>query len=763
MLNSAFPLSVSLHNQFQQEQLAVLYIVSKDDPKAATQQVTLKISQQDTKSYQFKALKTVAADSFHFAITFRRGTLHEITVSKMQSILQTALKSALPQVDCLVSSAVTLTDGGIAWYIGFAQDVSVAPTGTTPWQLALKLSGIHAADGDGSRSSQVEMAVTGLTLSGTVEPLAFKRFIHVDIINHLGHAYVPLYFSVFGDNTLLNRAGHQNTLEIYCEALNRVPITFSADTKISFQFNSAEAGVAVSAVQFGNQTEVAAYSPGSISAQCTTATAASAGSLFNQVPSAPDTVSDSDDAAITGACTFTYSSLSNSPAVQVISIRFPFSNIQLSGADGTVMLTVTVKNLPGYWDSSFQVPVIKRSTTANEQLQIGGSTNIGYYSNGSRIEFLSSGMSNTSNTTNVSLEERCGLNITGTPAVKPSAGARGVPSQNGQGAIDAKPVKIRNADLLIPEGRLAVGGGYYSVNGLPEYPTPETGDANTNEKLNVNGDSFFNGHVGISGDAGITGQVTIGMSSIEKSSNASIPEPILNVPYASDYMGLLVGSMADMENGWAAFSIAQPSNPTMWPFVIMTGKKYTTGVDTNGNFVTKGDISSTGGRVKDKYGEVMPVGTVLPYYGQSAPKGWLLCDGSAIPSKYKNLQDVIGMATTPDLRGRTLIGTGHPSNAKQSDGTHPNFLANNNWWVGYTGGEYRHQLSEQEMPSHQHFGFGESSGGWPYGNQPNMVKKMGSHGGIDYDNYFYGTSSAGGNQPHNNMQPYCAVNYIIKC
>ncbi len=70
-----------------------------------------------------------------------------------------------------------------------------------------------------------------------------------------------------------------------------------------------------------------------------------------------------------------------------------------------------------------------------------------------------------------------------------------------------------------------------------------------------------------------------------------------------------------------------------------------------------------GGRIKDKTGFVMPVGTMLPYAGSTAPEGWLLCDGSAVSRiTYSDLFKAIGTAwgngngsstfNIPDARGK---------------------------------------------------------------------------------------------------------------
>ena len=58
----------------------------------------------------------------------------------------------------------------------------------------------------------------------------------------------------------------------------------------------------------------------------------------------------------------------------------------------------------------------------------------------------------------------------------------------------------------------------------------------------------------------------------------------------------------------------------------------------------------------------VPTGSVMPFIGTVAPNGWLLCDGTAIPSGafYDNLKTLAG-ANTPDLRGMFLRGTGSTS------------------------------------------------------------------------------------------------------
>ena len=84
-----------------------------------------------------------------------------------------------------------------------------------------------------------------------------------------------------------------------------------------------------------------------------------------------------------------------------------------------------------------------------------------------------------------------------------------------------------------------------------------------------------------------------------------------------------------------------------------------------GSLTTGGDVGigapnpsaklEVNGRIKDQTGYVMPVGSIVAYYGARAPDGWLLCDGSAIPNeaKYQDLKALLAKSTTPDLRDET--------------------------------------------------------------------------------------------------------------
>ena len=135
----------------------------------------------------------------------------------------------------------------------------------------------------------------------------------------------------------------------------------------------------------------------------------------------------------------------------------------------------------------------------------------------------------------------------------------------------------------------------------------------------------------------------------------------------------------------------------------------------------------------------------------TAPAGWLLCRGqSLLRSDYPRLFTTIGTVygaadsthfTVPDLRGRVVVGW-DPSQSEFDV-------------LGEAGGEKAHKLTVAEMPSHSHM----------TGIITNQAM-AGTAGGfsalVSFTQNQSNTSSTGGDGVHNNLQPYIALNYIIK-
>lgn len=155
---------------------------------------------------------------------------------------------------------------------------------------------------------------------------------------------------------------------------------------------------------------------------------------------------------------------------------------------------------------------------------------------------------------------------------------------------------------------------------------------------------------------------------------------------------------------------------------------------------------------------MVPVGVMAMWLTDTPPLWWLLMNGQDVDAtRYPALATVLGSVggrvILPDLRDRVPLGASATRALKS------------------TGGEAAHVLSTAEMPAHAH---GVSDPGHAhmfdrpgsrtaqYGPDPNHAT---------YDGVFYATQpattgisiqNAGGGGAHNNIQPYLAVNYIIK-
>ena len=71
-------------------------------------------------------------------------------------------------------------------------------------------------------------------------------------------------------------------------------------------------------------------------------------------------------------------------------------------------------------------------------------------------------------------------------------------------------------------------------------------------------------------------------------------------------------------------------------------------------------------------GNGVPTGTIMPYVGSEAPRGWHLCDGSSLPASAVTLRTLMGGGNAPDLRGMFLRGAGTNSNNAYASNVGPN-------------------------------------------------------------------------------------------
>jgi microcystin-dependent protein len=158
------------------------------------------------------------------------------------------------------------------------------------------------------------------------------------------------------------------------------------------------------------------------------------------------------------------------------------------------------------------------------------------------------------------------------------------------------------------------------------------------------------------------------------------------------------------------------------------------------------------------------VGEIRMFAGNFPPSGWMFCDGATLAiSENETLFQLIGTTyggdgestfDLPDLRGRTPVHQG------TDPGTGTNFI------LAETGGVESVTLTTQQMTTHNHAFLASTvigTEGNPGGNLaansqgPQPYIQESPDGNLNPQSL----QPAGGSQPHDNLQPYLGINFII--
>ena len=157
------------------------------------------------------------------------------------------------------------------------------------------------------------------------------------------------------------------------------------------------------------------------------------------------------------------------------------------------------------------------------------------------------------------------------------------------------------------------------------------------------------------------------------------------------------------------------------------------------------------------------IGEIRMFGGSFAPAGWMLCDGQLMPiSENDALFTLIGTTyggdgestfALPNLQSRVPIHMG--SNAGQT------------FNIGEAGGVESVTLTVQQIPAHSHPLLASAN----VSDDPNPALKLLGESRPGTLSFFQDVaannmaataiSMVGGSQPHENLQPYLCVNFII--
>jgi microcystin-dependent protein len=155
------------------------------------------------------------------------------------------------------------------------------------------------------------------------------------------------------------------------------------------------------------------------------------------------------------------------------------------------------------------------------------------------------------------------------------------------------------------------------------------------------------------------------------------------------------------------------------------------------------------------------VGEIRMFGGNFAPNGWLFCQGQVLSiSEYDTLFNLIG--TTYGGDGQNTFGL--PNLASRIP-VHQGSAPFGTYVIGQPGGTESVTLQTQQLPVHTHTALGSSIAATQPGPANGYWADWGS---AQYSSTAPGVAMgpqalapAGGNQPHDNMSPYLAINFII--
>ena len=151
------------------------------------------------------------------------------------------------------------------------------------------------------------------------------------------------------------------------------------------------------------------------------------------------------------------------------------------------------------------------------------------------------------------------------------------------------------------------------------------------------------------------------------------------------------------------------------------------------------------------------VGEIRIFAGNFAIAGWAFCDGS--------LQSISQNQTLFNLIGTTYGGDGQNTFALPDlQGRFP-VHQGSGYLIGQKAGVETVTLNTNQIPSHSHVPASSGTGG--------SDNPTGNYWGASSGGKLYSTNTpnltmnnaalgiTGGNQPHDNMQPFLCINYII--
>lgn len=766
--NSLTSLPFAFWLEDRQEQSAI-YIV--DPEKRAEQRINLYIENTLEQTLFFSPTNLEqhppSRENCHFELRFRRGVLDNASLGTstfkglegktMELLLTGKYQKRAYDIGSWVISAPEDHDEGepyVSFYLARAEKGSGGRF-LPGERFRLVLTNISASLAEGSSETRVELVPRnifyGPPLQADSQPVTEPREQNVLVVNHTGKEHIPLHLAFIGPYTLRNDGqaqgeGHLLRLRI-TNTSRHDALTFNEDSRLLFAFDFAEGDQEEELGVAGNVEKIQFY----LKERYTESANSDWQNLGN-------------DAARIQAYLETYCAALTPPSPggqnpiwklgeeqdlstltlephQHWDIILDTSDFSTASPAGLTPLHITYEGIPGYWDGKLHTAVEKTPLIVRKGTGIPGHTPPPHQEtvemdSGNRTLYLMG------NNRDGSANDHARLHVMGRTFVDGKLVATGETQLRGE-------VKVSKS--LTVDEQVGIG-----------TPIPKS-------KVDIHGD------LRLEADG-----LAAGLS-CENNKLLNLEVNYRIQPDAEDTGG--AAFRIDYRDRFPLFNWMKREKPSPSQdardtqlMVLSRSGNLGLGIERDTEPAQKLEVAGNikaRGRVQDKTGDVMPVGAIIAFGGKRIPDGWLECNGQSIANdqKYSELREVLGEVVlasfketgdtkfirkgyvVPDLRSRFIIGQGKGSGKDGGDHDLGEFRMHK------IGGEIEHKLSIAELPEHDHKyrkfklkaidykGGGDNS--------------QGNGTGGNEDGHTDGWT--GNNKPHNNLPPYYALRYIIKC
>src|SRR5919198_4794061 len=152
------------------------------------------------------------------------------------------------------------------------------------------------------------------------------------------------------------------------------------------------------------------------------------------------------------------------------------------------------------------------------------------------------------------------------------------------------------------------------------------------------------------------------------------------------------------------------------------------------------------------------IGEIRMFAGNFAPEGWAFCNGQLLAISEND--------ALFNLTGTTYGGDGQTTFALPNLQSRVPIHQGNNFTLGQTGGVETVTLTTQQIPAHSHPWLGSLNQAGATNPPTNVVGQM-PGGNVYIEDQTsvalndQSLQSVGGGQPHDNLQPYLTISFII--